>query len=118
MELKDKVSKVVKQYMDRVRNAKFLGEVNDFILFEEEDEVVVFVKPSYEIGKFPNPKRDRMRKDFEEAMITWFSEPENRDKADFPLRCDSFEVNVLNEDRALVRHVVNAFGNGDYHDWH
>ena len=77
------------------------------------------MKPSYEFGKFPNPNHDKLRKDFEEAMIIWFSEPENRDKTDLPIRCDSFEVNVVCDDRALVRHVVNVFGRSDgYHDWH
>lgn len=118
LELKDKVKKAVKAYMHRMRDVEFLDEVNDFLIFEEEGEVVVFVAVSAETGSFPRVSRNRLRNEFEDAMILWFSEPENRDKVDFPIRCDSAEVNIMGKDRALVRHVVNAFGSGDYHDWH
>lgn len=118
MELKDRVKAAVKGYMHRMRDVEFLDEVNDFLVFEEEGEVVVFVATAYNTGAFPHVSRNRLRNQFEDAMILWFSEPENRDKVDFPIRCDSAEVNIMGKDRALVRHVVNAFGNGDYHDWH
>lgn len=118
MELKDRINGAVKRYMYHLRDIEFLGEVNDFLVFEEEGEVVVFVSVSAETGSFPRVNRDRLRHDFEDAMILWFSEPENRDKVDFPIRCDSAEVNIMGKDRALVRHVVNTFGSGDYHDWH
>ena len=115
LSLEERVVKAARVYMERVHEAEYIGESCEFMVMKDE-EGVIFVAVDYALKAFPEFDERELRRDFEEAMILWFSEPENRATTNIPIRCDHVGINVIHEDRALVRHLVNAVG--EQHEWH
>ena len=82
---------------------------NDFLdrfIVMEDDEglalVDVFLKTDDMFGGFPALKRDV----FEDAIRKFFLQ--EHEPVDVPVRYDTIELIVCGEDRALVRHHINA----------
>lgn len=98
---------------------KLIGETdNGFLVFNDDDDDIVFVNIIYTKGSNDFAKSDpnTLRHDFEEAMLQWFVDHE--EVADKYLRCDEVSYNIINNNRAMARHHVNAIqgGNNDLDD--
>lgn len=84
-----------------------IGEANGFLVCQVEDGLV-FVNVCGRIkgDEFPESDTDSLRWEFEKAFLEWMTE--HPDEADFHVSCDEVSVNIIREDRALVRHYQNA----------
>lgn len=70
---------------------------------------IQLVSNGIEKGSFPDePTADRGQ--FEQVVIEWFTDHNDADTLDMPIRFDVLSLKVLCEERALVRHHVNALG--------
>lgn len=86
------------------------GEV-DIVAREGDTLVFVTVKTRLDISRgFPSEDTSPAVRSRSEKVAAYYLS-EFRD-VDFPVRFDTVSMLVIAEDRALIRHYVNAFGNG------
>ena len=103
--MREKAIKACKRYM-QLMEYKHLGSVDGFEVFEDEDGYIVFVNTTYSTSGFAESDIETLRSEAEIAMVHWFSDHE--EICDIPIRVDEVELYILNENRALIRHKVNA----------
>lgn len=94
-----------------VLDAEPAGNQFDLVAVDEDD-VLVFVDVTYRTGSLPAEpevtpaKRTRI----ENAIATWLAEHD--DAIDKAVRFDTIALNVLGENKAFLRHHINALGVG------
>lgn len=84
-----------------------------------DDGTVTFVRLiSNGIDEDSFPEMPAMsRRQFEQVAIKWFADCGDDSLVDMPIRFDVLSLKVLCEDRALVKHEVNALGIYRPHDF-
>ena len=98
-----KKHKVAERYL-QLRGYRKLGSCEGFLVFDDEGELVfVNVIASDE---FSESSYEELKESFEHAMIAWFEEHQADD--DFIIRCDEVCIVKAGNNRAIVRHYVNA----------
>ena len=75
----------------------------------DEDGTLVFVDATVRIGTDGFPEAHRARGLREALAATWLA-VNSDDYADTPVRFDEVAMMVVKENRALLRHHVNCFG--------
>ena len=105
--LENQTNLAVKKYLSlREPQAEEQGEVNDFLVYLT-DRGYVFFNVTYSKDDWKSTPVRTLRSKFEKAIIEFFAEnPDARN--DIPLRCDEIQFRILNKDRAIIRHVMNA----------
>jgi len=104
---RNKVIKGARRYLN-LYGYDVLGETsNGFLVCQNEDDLVlVNVCWACNASEFPESDVETLRHDFEEAMFEWVQK--YPDDADYKVSCDEVQFNIIRNDRALVRHCVNA----------
>lgn len=98
--------KAAKKYLE-IRGYEFIGEVNDFLVCQCEDELVfVNVVGGVNTTEFLKSDSKTLMKEFERALLGWAIE--HPDDTDYVITCDEVSVNIIRNDRALIRHIVNV----------
>lgn len=108
--MKDKVMKAARRYLS-IQGYDILGSTDDFIVCDTEDGMV-FCHVIYRTdgSKYPESKLNDLRTKFEQVMFEWFKDRNHDDMVDLSVSCDEIQMLILNPDRALIRHYVNAVG--------
>ena len=81
----------------------------DIIAREDETLVFVEVKTRTSLKKgFPSEAVDEAKRSRYERIAAWYLR--ESDLVDIPVRFDVVDLLVVSEDRAMIKHYVNAFG--------
>ena len=83
--------------------------VIDFVVKDTDENVLVFCQVSVSNGEFS--KQDATRDQFEAMSICYMAQNSDEIK-DCAVRFDRIDLAAMNEGRALLRHHINAFGEG------
>ena len=111
----DKAKKAAANYLKKKgyqiidRNFKTPAGVIDFVFKDTDENVLVFCHVSVSNGEFS--KEDVTRDQFE-AMSIFYMARKADEIQDCAVRFDRIDIAVINEGRALLRHHINAFGEG------
>ncbi len=94
------------------RNWRCKAGEADIVAIDEDALVFVEVKTRVGIESgMPDEAITPRKRDRYERIAAWYLA--DHDFSDMQVRFDTVSVLVIAEDRALVKHVVNAFGAGD-----
>ena len=111
----DKAKKAAANYLKKKgyriidRDFETPAGVIDFVVKDTDENVLVFCQVSVSNGEFA--KEDATRGQIEEMSICYMAK--NSDEInDCAVRFDLIDIAVINEGRALLRHHINAFGEG------
>lgn len=80
----------------------------DFVVKDTDENVLVFCQVSVSNGEFA--KSDATRDQIEAMSICYIAQ--NSEIKDCSVRFDLVDLAVINDGRALLRHHINAFGEG------
>lgn len=102
----DKFMKAAKKYLC-LKGAEILGTEWRFIVFQDpnEDNCLAFAYVADEDGYESTNKAD-LRRAFEHAAHCFLKE--NDIEFEGNLRCDLINFDVISNDRAILRHMINA----------
>ena len=93
------------------RNWKCPAGEADIIALDEEALVFCEVKTRTSLKRgFPSESVDEKKRARYEKIAAWYLRA--YDVGSRPVRFDVIAVLVVNDDRAMIRHYVNAFGQG------
>lgn len=94
------------------RNWRCKAGEADIVALDEDTLVFIEVKTRVGIDSgMPEESVTARKRDRYERIAAWYLV--DHDYSDMRVRFDVISVLVIAEDRALIRHVVNAFGVGD-----
>lgn len=97
--------KVAERYL-KLRGYEKLGNCHNFLVFNDENGELVFVNVLVGKEGFIESSYKELKPDFEQAMLAWFAE--HHADEDFVVRCDELCITKVSNDRALIRHYINA----------
>lgn len=102
----DKFMKAAKRYLG-FKDAEILGTEDRFIVFQypDEDDCLTFAYVTDEDG-YGSIDKATLRHAFEQAAALFLEENDIYFEGD--LRCDLMEFDVIANDRAILRHMINA----------
>ena len=106
--MSERAVKAAKKYLENVKGYRLIDTVRGYpVYFDDEDgERITVVNVEYSKDGWdgmPIP-----RKEFEQIMFEFFSNPVGKDKyLDLPIQQDLVDLHVLDGGRALVRHTIN-----------
>lgn len=101
---KNKIRKAAVRYLEITGHYVLSENYDDFIVFDDEDSTV-FAQLGWTIdGKVHEADMSRDR--FEHVIAKWFAECD--EVIECPIRFDIIHVTVIKDDRAIIRHHVNA----------
>lgn len=103
----ERVKKAVDKYLKIKGYAGFDEEINGFMVYEDRG-TTVFVRALWDEEVFKSFEPEDLRSEFEAAIAQWAAEYGGDDDVD--LRCDEVSFLIINEGRAVLRHLVNVFG--------
>lgn len=106
--MKEKAVKAGKRYME-FHGFEYLGETsNGFHVFFNEEDGFRFANicMTYKSVDFAKSDVNTLRYDFEQAVLEWFMEHDK--PIDQPIHCDEISLNIVADDRAIIKHFVNA----------
>lgn len=101
-----RVINAVKRYL-ALRGYEVLGEIGDAdtnIIVASEDNTITFCN-IFVIEGGRKSGVDMSRDAFDEMIFNWLA---HHDVADVAICYDIIEIHVVNNDRALIKHIVNA----------
>ena len=104
-DMKEKAMGAVKAFLER----KGYEIVDEAWQGPEGNGTLVFVDATVRIGTDGFPEAHRARGPREALAATWLA-GNGDDYADTPVRFDEVAMMVVKEDRALLRHHINCFG--------
>lgn len=105
MELEMKAKLAAKHYLELTDHHVIKDDFLGWIVIED-DEGLAFVDVSCTTDPMPHEVLGIKREAFEDVMQKYFEE--EREPVDVPIRCDTVELFVCGEGRAIVRHHVNV----------
>lgn len=110
--IKTRTIEAAKRYLSRsgYELRSTWDSADQFGLIAKDEGTVTFIRlisNGIEKDSFPDESKVS-REDFEQVAIDWFAKHDDADMLDVPVRFDVLSLKVLCEDRALVRHHVNA----------
>lgn len=108
--MKERSVKATIRYL-KLMDYKHLGSINGFEVFEDDEGYIVFVNTTWSMGEFKESNVDTLRYEAETAMVQWFNDHD--EICDIPIRVDEVQINIIKNDRAIIRHKVNAINS----DW-
>lgn len=101
----DKFMKAAKRYL-HLKDVEILGTKDRFIVFHDlNEDSQVFAYIANKDGYESIDKAD-LQHAFEQTAISFMKENDIAFEGD--LRCDLIEFNVIKNNRAIVRHTINA----------
>lgn len=109
--MKDRAKKAAKRYLE-LQGYESLGTCRDFLVCEDDDGIA-FVNVCWNKGSFISSNPTALRDEFEDAMYEWFNNKTNDEIVDIPIRLDEISLNILSDNRALLRHVIGV-QNGEH----
>lgn len=108
--MNEKAIKASRRYLE-LMGWKHLGVSNSFDVYEDDEGYIVFVNTTWARSNFAESDIKTLRSEAEVAMVYWFTD--NEEICDIPVRVDEIQLNILNDNRALIRHKINAINE----DW-
>lgn len=107
MDIYAKVHKAAKRYLEMTDHRVIYDDFMDMgLIIMKDDNGIAVADVKYNVGKFPNNAKNLKRDVFEDVVHKFFLQ--EHDVVDVPIRYDTIHVNVLSDDRALIRHCVDA----------
>lgn len=103
--MRERAIKASRRYLE-LMDYKHLGSINGFEVYEDDDGYIVFVNTTYSTSCFAESDTKTLQSEAEVAMVQWFNNHE--EICDIPIRVDEVQLNILGENRALIKHKVNA----------
>ena len=111
--MRERVLKAARRYLELLGYVRLdQGTVNGFLVYDDDTDLV-FINVCWKKSGFSQSSQEALRDSFEEALAEWFENPMNIEPANFIVRCDEISVNILSDERALIRHTRNAFNKED-----
>lgn len=105
-ELRDKCIKAAHKYLN-IQSWEKLGDIDGFLVYEDSDGYIVFVNVCYSCEAFKLSDINTLRACAEDAMYNWFvNDPDTL--VDVPVRVDELSFRILDQGRALIKHIYNA----------
>lgn len=108
--MEDAKQAVIRYFKLHEPDAKHLGSVGDFEVFDREAGITFVHVVTSDDDFIETPYWD-LKWEFERAMVLWSIEHASVLDSSFIITCDKACVVMLNKDLALIGYTVNVFGN-------
>ena len=106
MEMKERVRLAVERYLKLTGRRIIYTDYLDRFIVAEDDEGLAFIDVFYTIDNMSNKSPVMKRETFEDVIHKFFLQ--EHEPVDVSVRYDVIRLTICGNDRALIRHHVNA----------
>lgn len=106
-DIQERVKAAVKNYISLAHeDYEYVGSCSGFEVYDVNGDLA-FINIVYAKGKLEETNKEDLKDRFEQAAAYWLS---HADYINVNIICSEISLNILGDNRALLRHEINVLG--------